>query len=682
MKKLLATLLFIVGTCLTAFSQSFQPNELLVQIKSTDQARIVADKLIEIGGSDLIFFKSISAPMRIYHAKFANNVDLDAIIKTAFGVSEIQVIQKNHHIEERVTIPNDTDFGNQWHLNNTGQTGGTADADIDAPEAWDITTGGNTAHGDTIVVCIIESQGVDINHPDLIDNLWKNYGEIPANGIDDDNNGYIDDFDGWHVGNNTGTITAGSHGTRVAGMIGAIGNNAQGISGVNHRVKMMVVQGQSASNEASVIAAYTYPLLMRQKYNQTNGAEGAFVVATNASWGINNGQPSNSPLWCGFYDTLGVAGILNIGATSNSNVNVDVVGDLPTACPSDYLVAVTMTNSTDNRAGSGYGPIHIDLAAPGSSVLLTNTNNTYTTTTGTSFATPCVAGAVALLYSAPCADFISYAKTFPDSAALKMRDLLLDNVDLISSLAGEVGSGGRLNLFSSVQALMNSCDTNACITPYAISLSNTTDTSTTVSWQSNNNTNIILSYAQTNGVPSSIVLPSTTTAYVVSDLTPCTTYNFTIQGTCGIDSSNVSTAISITSDGCCTNPLVNIDDKSETSIDLSWTAILYATNYVIRYQPVSGSAWTYDTITGTNIQLANLDTCTEYEIQIQTLCSDSSETYSDSYTVITKGCGICYEGFYCNINPTAVSTQFEWIESITIDGITETTGNNNGYYHP
>ena len=682
MKNILTNLFFLIICSFTSIGQSYEKNELLIQIEPNVSIRQLANKMIELGGSELEFFRPISDPMRIYHLKFNQDVDLDIVIRSSFEIKEIIKIQKNHLIEERVTIPNDTDFGDQWYLNNTGQTGGTVDADIDAPEAWDITTGGNTSHGDTIVVCIIESNGVDIDHVDLIDNMWKNYAEIPNNGIDDDNNGYVDDFDGWHVGNNTGVITAGSHGTRVAGMIGAIGNNATGISGVNHQVKMMVVQGQSASSEASVISAYTYPLVMRQKYNQTNGAEGAFVVATNASWGINNGNPANSPLWCAFYDTLGLNGILNIGATSNSNVNVDVVGDLPTACPSEYLVAVTMTNSADFRAGSGYGPIHIDLAAPGGSVLLTNTNDTYSTTSGTSFATPCVAGAVALLYSSPCTDFISYAKTYPDSAALKIRELLLDNVDNLSNLVGEVGSGGRLNINNSLQAMVNSCDTNACLTPYGVSLSDIADTSVTVNWQSNGNSGFDIKWVvsgSSTGTGTSIN-SSSANSYMITNLMPCVTYEITIQGFCGADTSATSSVFIVRTDGCCENPELEIGNTTETSIDMSWSPILYATDYVIRYQETGTSGWMSDTISSTNTLISNLDTCTDYDIQIKTICGDSSELYSNTYIVRTKGCGICYEGDYCEILPSAVNSTDEWLASFTINGTTSTSGNNNGYF--
>src|SRR5690606_33800540 len=108
--------------------------------------------------------------------------NLNKAIERLYNFDEVTNVQKNHLITIRETIPNDTLISDQWFHKNTGQTGGTIDADIDTPDAWDITTGGVTTHNDIIVVCIIEGGGVDIDHADLVDNIWHNYAEIPDNG--------------------------------------------------------------------------------------------------------------------------------------------------------------------------------------------------------------------------------------------------------------------------------------------------------------------------------------------------------------------------------------------------------------------------------------------------------------------------------------------------------------------
>ena len=141
------------------------------------------------------------------------------VMTLLIGTSLQTVISMSKNI-----IPNDTDFNQQWYLDNTGQTGGTADADIDAPEAWEIETG-----GEDIIVAIVDS-GIDYTHPDLVNKIWTNEDEIPDNDIDDDNNGYIDDYHGYDFKNNDADmLDEHGHGTVIAGVIGAETNNDIGI---------------------------------------------------------------------------------------------------------------------------------------------------------------------------------------------------------------------------------------------------------------------------------------------------------------------------------------------------------------------------------------------------------------------------------------------------------------------
>jgi serine protease len=670
---------FITLLCLisfTVFGQDYVPNQLLVQLKTNT---LEHSFFRQFEATHQIEFKStscISIPMNVYVLTFNESENIEDILKLLKSEHKVTAVQFNHYVQERETIPNDPLFtANQWHLKNTGQTGGTVDADIDATEAWDISTGGTTTHDDTIVVCILEGSGVDIYHEDIAGNVWHNYAEIPANGIDDDNNGYIDDVDGWNIVAQDDAVGTGSHGTRVAGMIGAVGNNSIGISGVNHNVKMMVVKGQNASDEASVIAAYTYPLTMRKIYNQSNGQAGAFVVATNASWGVNGGDPANSPLWCALYDTLGHAGIINIGATSNSNVNVDVIGDLPTTCPSDYLIGVTMTNSADVRAGSGYGPIHIDLAAPGSNVYLSKPGNIYGTTSGTSFATPCVTGSVALLYATPCADFINFTKAYPDSAALKVKSLILNNVDAITNLSTEVLSGGRLNINNSMLDLLNSCNTNSCVAPYNLSFSNLTDTVVDIEWEGFSFDYSV--FLQEGTQPMVEIMASGVNTLHFDTLTPCTNYKLYVKAECGPQVSDLSYPIEFKTDGCCDNPELTAT-STETSLTIDWINVLYASDYTLRYRELGTTPWIEELNATSGIELTPLETCTDYEFQIKTTCTDSTHGYSLTQIFKTKGCGSCYDLTYCGVSGTNSNT--EWIDTVKIGSFTSATGNNNGWY--
>ncbi|MCX7744876.1 MAG: S8 family serine peptidase [Flavobacteriales bacterium] len=375
-------------------------------------------------------------------------VSTDEFIRYLSSTPHVAIAQRNHVVSLRAT-PNDASFSDQWSLNNTGQSGGTVDADIDAVEAWNITTGGLTALGDTIVVAVIDG-GCQINHPDLQANIFRNYNEIPGNGVDDDNNGYIDDINGWNAYNNNGTIPSDQHGTHVSGIIGARGNNNIGVAGVNWNVKILPIAG-SSGNEATVVAAYAYAAKMRKHYNQTNGAKGAFVVATNSSFGVDYGDASNFPIWCAFYDTLGAVGILSAGAGPNLNINVDTQGDIPTTCPSNFLIGVTNTTRTDTRNnGAGYGAVNIDIGAPGTQIFNTVNNSGYNNLTGTSMATPHVAGVIALMYSGACSQLISDYKQNPSAIALQMKNYLLTGVDSIPSMQGITTSNGRLNAYKAL----------------------------------------------------------------------------------------------------------------------------------------------------------------------------------------------------------------------------------------
>lgn len=449
---------------LNAQETSYERNQVLVQAgqgQSMDDI-ISAHQLLNETPTQLKIQKIVSRHNRILLLSFdESKINIDEMIGSLKRDNRILIVQKNHLITYRTTTPNDPKFAQQWQYINTGGNGGVADADIDADLAWDFTTGGITSTGDTIVVAIIDD-GVDTNHTDIIPNLWKNYNEIRGNGIDDDGNGYVDDFLGWNDDNNNDDISGGgfwggNHGTSVIGIVGAKGNNSIGVTGVNWNVKLMIVVG--GGNEAQAVSAYSYVLENRILYNETNGAKGAFVVSTNASWGIDGGQPSQAPLWCAMYDSLGKYGILNCGATANQNWNIDTQGDLPTACPSDFLVAVTNTKNNDvKETQAGYGIVTIDLGSPGTDTYTTKKNNTYGAFGGTSGATPHVTGTVGLLYSLPCDTFMYIAKNYPDSAALLMRKFILEGVDTLTSLQGITVTGGRLNMLGSVTGYNNFCD--------------------------------------------------------------------------------------------------------------------------------------------------------------------------------------------------------------------------------
>lgn len=354
--------------------------------------------------------------------------------------------QWNHTNIEYRKSPDDPSFVAQWSLKS-----------IEAEQAWDISTGGMTKDSQEIVLAVIDESFL-LNHDDMIDRYWKNEKEIPNNNIDDDMNGYIDDYDGWNAFEDTGYVhlrKATNHGTMISGIMGATTNNSQDISSINWNMKVMPILGGGTIIESVIIKAYDYVLNQRLIYNRTNGDSGAFVVGANSSFGVNNGKPQDYPAWCEMFNTMGDAGIISVGAGPNLTINIDNVGDVPCNCSSNYLIAVTRTDINDELNGGGYGSVNMDLGAPGVGVLSLSATNSVTTGTGTSYAAPMVTAALGLMYSAIPYDSIQTYENRPAELAQKVRTLLLDNTKSVSTLSNKSTTGGMLNLYRSVLAASN-----------------------------------------------------------------------------------------------------------------------------------------------------------------------------------------------------------------------------------
>lgn len=345
----------------------------------------------------------------------------------------------DRYVKPRIE-PNDPSYIGHWGLQK-----------VDAEQVWDATTGGKTAQGDDIVVAVIDS-GFDTDHPDLVNNLWVNKAEIAGDGVDNDNNGLIDDIHGYNYKSDMPDFTEAGHGTAVCGIIGAEGNNGQFHAGINWNVKIMIFE---VFTFTSVYAAYYYAYEQRKKYRETNGAEGAFVVVTNSSFG-DNGRCEDAIEFNMAYDSLGTEGILSAAATINSSANIDLIGDIPTSCESDYLITVANTNQQDLLSDSGFGKESIDIAAPGQGIPVLWIGDERSEN-GTSMSTPHVSGTVALLYSLDCNKLISEAKNTPAEAALKMKEFILNGSDKIEGLETKLSSGGRLNISNSKNLIDNYC---------------------------------------------------------------------------------------------------------------------------------------------------------------------------------------------------------------------------------
>ncbi|NRD72417.1 S8 family serine peptidase [Shewanella sp. VB17] len=359
---------------------------------------------------------------RLSTLTLSSGSDVFTAIKMISQHPAVKYAEPNYVIKA-IGAPDDPDFVSLWAMNNTGQNGGTADADIDAVEAWDITT------GDASLVIGVIDTGVDYNHPDLQGNIWTNPNEIANNNIDDDGNGVVDDVHGFSAVNNSGDpMDVNGHGTHVSGTIGAKGNNDIGVVGVNWDVSIIGCQfldaGGSGSTEGA-IACIDYLTDLKKNY-------GVDIKATNNSWGGGGfSQALKDSI-----ESAGDAGILFFAAAGNSARDNDVTPSYPASYDSDAVMAIASTDRNDNMSSfSQWGRVSVDMGAPGSSILSTTPGNRYDTYSGTSMATPHMTGAAALVWSIN-----------PDLTLLEMKQLLMDSGDLNDDLAGKSVGGTRLNL--------------------------------------------------------------------------------------------------------------------------------------------------------------------------------------------------------------------------------------------
>jgi subtilisin family serine protease len=416
-----------VLTALLAFAWSFPCTQVIAaeRVKGRHRADriIIRPKAEAVAGVNQLTENSRRRTLRSYRAlgnlqvvQLPEGETVEEALDRYRGSGLVEFAEPDYKLHASV-VPNDPHFlnGLQWSLRNSS-TG----RDIHAVEAWDTSTSASN-----IIVAVIDT-GIRYTHEDLAPNMWVNPNEVPGNGFDDDQNGYVDDIHGIDTIAESGNpMDDGDHGTHVAGIIGAVGNNGKGIAGVAWKVKLMACKFLDMNGDGD-----TSDAIEAIDYARRMGAQ-----VLNGSFG---GGDYSSSLFTAIQNARN-AGIIFVAAAGNESMNLDQIPIYPACYALDNIVVVGGVNRSDalDTGYSNQGANSVDLCAPGTGIYSTwgTSDTSYTSSTGTSMATPHVSGAIALMRT-----------RFPNMTHVQIISRLLGSVDALPGLAGKCKSGGRLNL--------------------------------------------------------------------------------------------------------------------------------------------------------------------------------------------------------------------------------------------
>jgi subtilisin family serine protease/chitodextrinase len=538
---------------------NLQRSQWIVELKPAQTATLRnvddAAKFIRVPGTRVDVIMGLGEQGVFLVRGFGNPAAIKNSIQRLPAVASIST----NNVVRASTWSNDPESSKLWGLNNQGQVingvAGTPDADIDLPEAL--------AHAtvQTQVVVGIVDTGIDYNHPDLRDNMWKNPGEIAGNNRDDDGNGFIDDVYGFNFVNNTGNpMDDDEHGTHVAGTIAASLNNSQGVAGIaSGAAKLMAIKFLDANGSgtyANAIRALNYATMMSSR--------GVNLKVLNNSWGGYGTVPALEDA----VNATNAAGILFVASAGNeSNDNDGEFKAIPASYASSNIISVAATNNLDELASfSNYGATTVDLAAPGVGILSTTPGNRYQSFNGTSMAAPHVAGALALAWAC-----------HPDKTSTEIQDALFGSVDALDSLDGAVATGGRLN----VNNLLTALEDPILLAPLAPANLVVTDAGTdfiVLEWtdSSDNEESFSIEISADGGETWDLIgiLELDTTTARIAGLESGSTYQFRVYASNSVgdsDFSNIAEAATLPLPEVPAGPSdLTVDGIGSQFVDLSW----------------------------------------------------------------------------------------------------------------
>lgn len=410
----------------TSTDYSVQGGEILIQYAPGPEGKSMESMGLKhvndvIGAKVSRSYGALGLP-GVYRISLPDNVTEDQALSYYLQNPHIRYAEPNYRLELEA-IPDDPLFFKQWGLLNT-----VTGADIDAPAAWDLVN----RSGPGVVIAVIDT-GVDYTHPDLAAAIWHNLGEVPANGIDDDGNGYVDDVTGWDVADDDpdpmDDIPAdlgGGHGTMTAGVIGATGNNAVGIAGTSWNSSLMAVKAFNSSG-----GFYDDAIAAVQYATRNNASVVSFA------WRLPKDAKAEI-----LRDTMSRSGAIFVCSAGNEAQDTDEVEHYPSGFDCENIISVAATDPSDVLAvfgshgeGSNYGRNTVDLGAPGLGIFTTSPHEGYVYADGTSVASPFIAGMTAILKGAR-----------PDADNRAIKEMVLWGSDPVPSLNNRTVTGGRANL--------------------------------------------------------------------------------------------------------------------------------------------------------------------------------------------------------------------------------------------
>ncbi|HTL67392.1 MAG TPA: S8 family serine peptidase [Lacunisphaera sp.] len=590
---------------------------------------------------------------------------LGAKVRAALEKSGLVDYVEPDYVMSALVEPNDFRFwdGSTWHLKNTGIYGGTVGADIHATTAWDT----RTSATDTVVAVI--DTGVRYTHEDLAANMWVNPGESgldangmdkATNGIDDDGDGYVDDVHGINVLNHTGNpMDDFGHGTHVAGIVGAVGNNSVGIVGVAWQARIMALKFLDYQGNGTISGAIECMEYAR--------AKGARII--NASWGS---YAFTSQALRDEIATLGADGILFVAACGNSGGDNDANPLFPASYEYDNIIAVAATTRTDSKPSwSNWGHTTVDLAAPGSPIFSTwnGSDSDYRYMDGTSMAAPVVAGAAAILWSQS-----------PSLTYLQVKQLILDHTDPCPDYSGKTVSGGRLNLALALAAIPS----NPPGAPTALQATSSTATSVTLGWTDNATTETGFTIERAPGTTTNFVAVGTVganvTTFTDSGLSANTAYSYRVRAQQNAVYSSYSNTATVTTASAPPPPppaaptMLQATNWTTSTVTLSWTDNSSTeTGFSIERAPGTTTTFAAVGTVGANVTSftdSGLTANTTYTYRVRAQQDTVYSDYSNTSTVTTASQPPpppAAPTMLQATNPTATGVTLSWTDNSTTE---------------